>query len=91
MYWDGTGLCLFAKTFEQGRFRWPKVEGGAMRLSPAQLAALIEEGLGVDYNGLSGALELSTSTGDLTRAMFDWFGFDEDGNEVPGEPFEVSI
>lgn len=46
VYWDGTGLCLFAKTLEQGRFRWPKVEDGAMRLSPAQLAALIE---GLDW------------------------------------------
>lgn len=46
VYWDGTGLCLFAKTLEQGRFRWPKVEDGTMRLAPAQLAALIE---GLDW------------------------------------------
>ena len=44
--WDGTGLCLYAKRLEQGRFRWPRVEDGTMRLTPAQLAALIE---GLDW------------------------------------------
>jgi len=44
--WDGTGLCLYAKRLEQGRFRWPPVEDGTMRLTPAQLAALIE---GLDW------------------------------------------
>ena len=44
--WDGTGLCLFAKRLEQGTFRWPKIEDGTMRLTPAQLAALIE---GLDW------------------------------------------
>ena len=46
VYWDGTGLCLFAKTLEDGRFRWPKIEDGAMRMTPAQLGALIE---GLDW------------------------------------------
>ena len=44
--WDGTGLCLFAKRLEQGTFRWPKIEDGVMRLTPAQLSALIE---GLDW------------------------------------------
>jgi transposase len=44
--WDGTGLCLFAKRLEQGTFRWPRVENGTMRLSPAQLSALLE---GLDW------------------------------------------
>ena len=44
--WDGTGLCLFAKRLEQGTFRWPKIEDGIMRLTSAQLAALIE---GLDW------------------------------------------
>jgi transposase len=44
--WDGTGLCLFAKRLEQGTFRWPKIEGGTMRLTPSQLSALIE---GLDW------------------------------------------
>ena len=46
VYWDGSGLCLFAKTLEEGRFRWPRVENGAMRMTPAQLGALIE---GLDW------------------------------------------
>ena len=42
LFWDGTGLCLFAKRLEGGKFRWPRIEDGVMRLSAAQLAALIE-------------------------------------------------
>jgi transposase len=33
VFWDGTGLCLFAKRLEQGKFRWPRIEDGVMRLS----------------------------------------------------------
>ena len=44
--WDGTGLCLYAKRLEQGSFRWPRIENGTMRLTSAQLAALIE---GLDW------------------------------------------
>jgi transposase len=46
VYWDGTGVCLFAKRLEDGRFRWPKVEDGVVRLSAAQLSALLE---GLDW------------------------------------------
>lgn len=46
VFWDGTGLCLFAKTLGAGAFRWPRAQGGTMRLSAAQLAALIE---GLDW------------------------------------------
>jgi transposase len=42
IWWDGSGLCLFAKRLEQGGFRWPRIEDGTIRLSAAQLAALIE-------------------------------------------------
>lgn len=42
IFWDGTGLCLFAKRLEDGVFRWPKIEDGAMRLSAAELSALLE-------------------------------------------------
>jgi transposase len=40
--WDGTGLCLFAKRLEKGRFVWPPIVDGAVTLTPAQLAMLIE-------------------------------------------------
>ena len=46
VFWDGTGLCLFAKRLEDGIFRWPKIEDGAMRLSAAQSSALLE---GLDW------------------------------------------
>ena len=38
IYWDGTGVCLFAKRLEDGKFRWPNVQDSVMRLSAAELA-----------------------------------------------------
>lgn len=46
LYWDGSGLCLLSKRLEEGHFRWPRIEDGTMRLSPAQLQALLE---GLDW------------------------------------------
>ena len=46
IFWDGTGLCLYAKRLEDGQFRWPKVQDGVMRLTAAQLGALLE---GLDW------------------------------------------
>ena len=46
LYWDGSGLCLFAKRLEQGRFIWPSIVDGALILTPAQLALLVE---GIDW------------------------------------------
>ena len=46
VFWDGTGVCLFSKRLEDGEFRWPKVQDGVMRLSAAQLSALLE---GLDW------------------------------------------
>jgi transposase len=45
--WDGTGLCLFHKRLEKGRFVWPPVQDGAIRLSAAQVALLLE---GLDWS-----------------------------------------
>ena len=42
IYWDGTGVCLFAKRLEDGKFRWPSVQDPVMRLSAAELSALLE-------------------------------------------------
>jgi transposase len=46
VWWDGTGLCLFAKRLERGSFVWPAVKEGALVLTNAQLAMLIE---GLDW------------------------------------------
>ena len=42
-YYDGTGLCLFAKRLEnRHKFVWPPIVDGALVLTPAQLALLLE-------------------------------------------------
>jgi transposase len=46
LWWDGDGLCLFAKRLERGRFVWPKAESGAVALTRAQLSMLLE---GIDW------------------------------------------
>jgi transposase len=46
VFWDGTGVVLVAKRLEDGEFRWPKVQDGALPLSAAQLSALLE---GLDW------------------------------------------
>jgi len=42
VFWDGTGVVLVAKRLEEGQFRWPKVQDGVMRLTAAELSALLE-------------------------------------------------
>jgi transposase len=44
--WDGSGLILLWKRLEHGAFKWPPISDGVMRLTPAQLAALID---GMDW------------------------------------------
>src|ERR671922_116554 len=46
LWWDGDGLCLFAKRLERGRFIWPKAENGTVSLTRAQLSMLLE---GIDW------------------------------------------
>jgi hypothetical protein len=46
LFWDGSGLVRVSKRLERGGFQWPPVMDGLMRLSPAQLAALIERSTG---------------------------------------------
>jgi transposase len=46
LYWDGSGLCLFAKRLEKSKFVWPPLIDGGQVLTPAQLAILIE---GMDW------------------------------------------
>jgi transposase len=46
LWWDGDGLCLFAKRLERGRFVWPHAASGVVSLSAAQLSLLLE---GIDW------------------------------------------
>jgi transposase len=49
LVWDGSGLVLFWKRLEHGAFRWPPISDGVMRLTAAQLAALVD---GMDWSRL---------------------------------------
>jgi transposase len=42
LVYDGTGLVLYAKRLEAGRFSWPSPVEGVVRLTGAQLATLLE-------------------------------------------------
>ena len=46
LWFDGDGLCLFAKRLEKGRFIWPQATNGTVSLTPAQLSMLLE---GIDW------------------------------------------
>ena len=46
LWWDGDGLCLFAKRLEDGRFVWPQATSGQCELTSAQLSMLLE---GIDW------------------------------------------
>ena len=46
LWFDGQGLCLFAKRLEKGRFVWPSPADGKVTITPAQLSMLLE---GIDW------------------------------------------
>ena len=46
LWFDGDGLCLFAKRLERGHFVWPQATGGTVSLTRAQLSMLLE---GIDW------------------------------------------
>jgi len=46
LLWDGSGLMLVSKRLAEGAFKWPPIMDGVMRLSAAQLMALLE---GLDW------------------------------------------
>jgi transposase len=54
IFWSGTGARLFSKRLDQGKFRWPRIEDGVMRLSAARLSALLE---GLDWRRVRAAKE----------------------------------
>lgn len=44
LWWDGTGLCVYAKRLEQGRFAalWRRERAGRVELSSSELALFLE-------------------------------------------------
>jgi transposase len=46
LWHDGLGMSLYAKRLERGRFIWPAVSAGAVSISAAQMAYMLE---GIDW------------------------------------------
>lgn len=44
--WDGSGMVLATKWLEEGRFTWPPIADGAVVITPAQMAMLVD---GLDW------------------------------------------
>lgn len=51
LLWDGSGLVMTYKRLEDGKFAWPAISDGVMRLSKAQFEALFE---GLDWRRVYG-------------------------------------
>ena len=45
LWWDGQGLCLFAKRLERGRFLWPQAKDGSVVLSARELDVMKENAI----------------------------------------------
>ena len=52
LHYDGTGLCLFAKRLESGKFVWPPIAEGADGSDPGAIGAVARsDGLATDSGG----------------------------------------
>ena len=69
LLWDGSGLVLFYKRLEQGKFAWPKVQDGMMRLTKGQFEALFE---GLDLASRDGTKDLPSGCGRMNRGIKYW-------------------
>jgi transposase len=65
LWWDGDGLCLFAKRLERGRFTWPQAASGTVSLTGG--AAL--DVVGRDQLASSGA-QLRAADGGVNEGLF---------------------
>ncbi len=66
LLWDGTGLCVFAKRLEQGRFAalWERTQGAQIELTAAELSLFL------DGCELIGQRRLSPPEVDPKRLLF---------------------
>lgn len=46
VWWDGSGVCLYAKRLEKAQFCWPRIGHNRVQLNHAQLMALVD---GMDW------------------------------------------
>lgn len=46
VWWDGSGLCLYAKRLEKAQFCWPRISHSRVQLNQTQLLALVD---GLDW------------------------------------------
>lgn len=46
VWWDGSGVCLYAKRLERSAFCWPRIGHVRVQLNHAQLMALVD---GLDW------------------------------------------
>ncbi|MDE3814317.1 IS66 family insertion sequence element accessory protein TnpB [Sinorhizobium meliloti] len=46
VWWDGSGVCLYAKRLEKSQFCWPRIGYNRVQLNHAQHLALID---GMDW------------------------------------------
>ena len=46
LWHDGLGMSLYAKRLKRGRFLWPAPASGAVSISPAQMAYMLD---GIDW------------------------------------------
>src|SRR5256884_9993021 len=51
LWYDGDGLCLFAKRLERGRFVWPQAPSCTVSLTRGPISMLLA---GIDWRGLEG-------------------------------------
>ncbi|WP_219629360.1 IS66 family insertion sequence element accessory protein TnpB [Acidithiobacillus ferrooxidans] len=49
LLWDGLGFWLVYRRLDQGRLHWPRADAGAIELSAAQWAMLVEGARGRRY------------------------------------------
>lgn len=65
--------------------------GGRVCTDFARCIERLDEGLQIDYNGASGSVELSSTTGDPVRGWFESFGFNNEGVDVPESVFRFEV